>query len=284
MIYPLNHIKWIDKTEIIDQIGDWNRFTITELPSGLEAKVLRLTAHNMDFVIKIWNKGSKPDVEYQYNLMKDLKSKQISVPSPYGWGIDSNNHQVLLMSYDGNPLSSNKGIFVASKMLAKLHRIDVRQLDVHLHRKYDFIEYFYPRITDYPDIRDILIELVKESKMKQTTLIHGDYNLGNILSRDETFTIADWTNAQLGDHRYDFCWASFLIWIYNGEELYHDFVNTYLNEISMTNQEMKLFESLACLRWLLLNRFESLPKNKNTDALINQFILDRSVLPDVFLL
>ena len=50
-------------------------------------------------------------------------------------------------------------------------------------------------------------------------MIHGDYNLGNILDNwtfTDTYTIIDWTNGQYGDPRYDMAWSVFLITVYNG--------------------------------------------------------------------
>lgn len=144
--------------------------------------------------------------------------------------------------------------------------------------------YFYPRIGDHPDITEALQPLLQSAQLKNDTLIHGDFNLGNILASKQKYTIIDWTNAQAGDRRCDFCWASFLIWIYNGEDIYRGFTHTYRSEIDISDEDIERFESVACLRWLLLNRIANVPKNGDTDSRINEFIKGGSLLPQSLLL
>ncbi|TMV46595.1 hypothetical protein FE783_25105 [Paenibacillus mesophilus] len=115
--------------------------------------------------------------------------------------------------------------------------------------------------------------------MNCNTIIHGDYNLGNVLVGPTQYTIIDWTNVQLGDRRYDFSWASFLIRIYNEEVVYQQFIRTYLLEIPTSGDDMARFESIACLRWLLLNRIANVPKNVDTDSRIHDFLLQDSLIP-----
>src|SRR5690606_37613875 len=96
--------------------------------------------------------------------------------------------------------------------------------------------------------------------IKQDCLIHGDYNMGNVLANEEGYVLIDWTNAQLGDARYDSAWASYLLRIYNGEEYGLRFMKAYLATCEGENAlaEWPLFESIACLRWLLLDRVTGL--------------------------
>jgi aminoglycoside phosphotransferase (APT) family kinase protein len=245
----------------------------------MEAEVLKLSWNNEEYVLKIWNKRSKPDVEYQYDVLRRLKSIGVAASTAYGWGIDHNNDKVLLTSYDGSPLTQENDIHTVSKLLADLHRVPVDLFHSDMLRRYDFVTYFFPQINNHPDIKQALLELVEMASMESSALIHGDYNLGNILADQSTYTIIDWTNVQLGDRRYDFAWASFLIRIYNGEDLYRDFTNTYLTEISISSEDILRFEPIACLRWLLINRIASLPNNDDANHRVNDFISSHNLLP-----
>ena len=269
------NIEWKEKTSVVDHMLEaLDNLCLEPLAAGLEAEVYKIRFYPFKAVMKIWNKGSSPDVEYQYQLLKELKRNGISVPEPYGWGICKDSSKILWTSDAGAPISDidlNKLKEIAN-LLLDIHHISFQQLDKSLHRTYDFVEYFYPKINQYPDIRNELIRLVRKAGIKQERLIHGDFHLGNILNRHGLYTIIDWTNAQLGDPRYDVAWASFLIKIYNGEPMYSAFQNEYMEKNSISETDLVVFEALACLRWILLNRLTDIPKNERVIVRVNDVV------------
>ncbi|MGQ8872558.1 phosphotransferase [Paenibacillus sp. TSA_86.1] len=101
--------------------------------------------------------------------------------------------------------------------------------------------------------------MIQRVQIRQKHLIHGDYNLGNIVEMNGKYTIIDWTNGQYGDPRYDMAWSFFLITIYNGEK-YGEFYQAELRAVnsSMPDEE-PAFEALAWLRWVLLSRGGDVP-------------------------
>ncbi|MFB6363474.1 phosphotransferase family protein [Paenibacillus elgii] len=133
-------------------------------------------------------------------------------------------------------------------------------------------------------MRAELLQLVASSGLKQNKLIHGDFNLGNILDNDGRFTIIDWTNAQLGDARYDLAWSNFLIHIYNGEMLASAFRNAYLANREFETEEMLRFEAIACLRWLLLHRIADLPRSETVIQRVNDVIVGNKYLNTTLML
>jgi aminoglycoside phosphotransferase (APT) family kinase protein len=88
-----------------------------------------------------------------------------------------------------------------------------------------------------------------------------DYNLGNILVAGERMTIIDWSNAHVGDVRYDTAWASTLLCIYG--QPHHASVFLHAYEVNAaapaTRRERAMMEAIAGLRWILLNRSYALP-------------------------
>lgn len=267
--------KWIEQTTILNDIlNESNEITVSHLPPGLEAEVVRVNSEYGSAVVKIWNQGSSADVGYQYKLLKVLFDNGISVSKPYGWGYDEDSNKVLVTSFDGNSVSTidDQTIKMISRLLVEIHKTSINQLDTSMHRRFDFIDYFFPRIKEHTDIYNILRRLVEQSNMQQDCIIHGDYNLGNIVEEQGKYTIIDWTNAQLGDVRYDVAWSGFLILIYTDEESYLSFIKTYMELNGFPEEQLKLFEAIACLRWILLNRIVTLPKNYNTLRMINNML------------
>ena len=270
----LRGITWIERTKFIDELLE-QELTVSKLPSGLEAEVMKFSSTTNSVVLKLWNKESNPDVHFQHVLLSALRHRGIAVSSSYGWGYTASNHKVLLTSFDGSPISTLTDQIVKdfADLLLRLHQVSLHELDSTLHKKYDFIPYFYPGIEEHQDIQVELVQLVNSSNLQQNTFIHGDFNLGNILDDQGKYTIIDWTNAQLGDARYDLAWASFLINLYNGEELAAAFRNAYVSKSEFDMEEIQRFEAIACLRWLLLSRITDVPKNEKTIERINEIII-----------
>lgn len=264
---PIREVNWRDKSKVIDSLSNSSSLTVVPLDSGLEAEVAKICLDKASFVLKVWNRTSKPNVEGQYKLLKALYSQGISVSEPLGWGMDENENPVLLTSFDGSPVKKvNQSILISlANILSDIHKFPVEGLDGSILHQYDFIDYFYPKIEEHIDIQELLNQLVDRSKIKQDKLIHGDFNLGNILESKGKYTVIDWTNGQLGDPRYDIGWSIVLIRIYVGQrygDMYHSAF--LLVENQYTIEELELFEAIACLRWILLNRIADLPNGKET--------------------
>ncbi|MEK5476120.1 aminoglycoside phosphotransferase family protein [Paenibacillus sp. FSL R5-0407] len=259
---------------------------ISPMPSGLEADVYKISTTTADLVLKVWNRDSKPDIAKQYELLQGLFNQGIPLSEPLGWGIDADNNQVLLTGYGGTPVAKlNKlKLETLADILTGIHSVPIESLpSPEALPKYHFVSYFFPSIDGHADIKEILLPLVEDSQVGQYRLIHGDYNLGNILEMNGRFTIIDWTNIQLGDPRYDAAWSIFLMRIYASERngsLYRSFLlakNTYLGG------DMERFEAIACLRWILLNRIAGLPMGKNTLAVVRAIVKNNVYLDEKLL-
>jgi hypothetical protein len=282
----IRDINWIEGSSVIDYLSDHSAsLTAIPLDSGLEAEVTRICIFESSFVLKVWNRTSKPNVEIQYKLLNAFYTRGLSVSQPLGWGLDKNMNPVLLTSFDGSPIVKvNQSLLITFvKMLTEIHRFPLEELDASLLQKHDFIEYFYPVIEDHIDIRNLLEQLVKNSDMKQDRIIHGDFNLGNILNADGKYTVIDWTNGQIGDPRYDIAWSIVLIRIYVGERYGAVYYSSFLSENQYTADELELFQAIACLRWILLNRIADIPKGKDTFTRVKNILKNNTYLNESFL-
>ncbi|OZQ88579.1 aminoglycoside phosphotransferase [Paenibacillus sp. VTT E-133291] len=257
--------------------------TIHLMDEGFEAEVLKIRSDEGSYVLKTWSKSSKPDVQFQYRLLEVLSERGIAVSKPVGWGINPNGDKVLLTSFDGTPIHkvNNKVMKELASILARIHQIDIAELEHIQLPKYDFIDYFFPEANEHADLNLALISLVEQTPMKQNRIIHGDFHLGNIVEEQQRFTVIDWTNGQLGDPRYDFAWSLILLKIHISERYADMFRSAYLLENFMEQDELEVFEAWACLRWILLNRRGSTPKGPKVTKRVRSILGSNGFLKDL---
>ena len=271
----ISDITWMERSPDIQSLLLCNdSIQIDSMDSGLEADVYRINTIDVSFVLKVWNKQSRPDISTQYHVLEAMYQRGISVSKPYGWGVDSDQNPVLLTSFDGvsiNKLNKLKVTTIAN-ILCDIHTIPTDKIDTYILPQYNFVDYFFPAIDSHLDIKELLIELVATVNLAQTHLIHGDYHLGNIVESEEMYTVIDWTNVQLGDPRYDIAWSIILLWIYAGERNSSIYRAVFLSHNNYTLEETEKFEAIACLRFILLNRIAKVPKRENTISTVKTIL------------
>ncbi|NOU68938.1 phosphotransferase [Paenibacillus sp. LMG 31461] len=282
-----NGIEWKERNPILnDLFHSGAELTFSPLSPGLEAEVMKITLGENHFVLKVWNKRSKPDVARQYRLLEALLYQKIRVSAPIGYGQTEAGDAVLLTRYHGTTVTKvSPSIFKKiTTVLADIHRLSPDDLAGMELAKYDFITYFFPGIEAFPAMKVNLIDLVDAADLKMDRLIHGDFNLGNILEEDGHYTVIDWTNGQLGDPRYDLSWACLLLRIYVSESKYLTFLYKYQEENPVVTGELEIFEAMACLRWLLLDRIAGVPKYPNTMKRVRKIVRDNPFINENVLL
>jgi Ser/Thr protein kinase RdoA (MazF antagonist) len=283
---PIGTIDWVEKTELLDNFLDQQSIlTSHPMDQGMEAEVLRISSDTESFVLKIWNKRSKPDIGFQFRLLQLLSERGLSVSTPLGWGKNADGDPILFTTFDGVPVlkSDEKKMTAVANILSSIHQMDGNELEKLDLPKYAFIGYFFPGVNDHPDINSALRSLVQRSEIKQVHLIHGDFHLGNILEKNDQYTVIDWTNGQLGDPRYDFAWSLVLKKIYLSARHADVFRSAYLLEQPIHQEELEAFEALAYLRWIYLHRKKGVPKGPQTIEKVrslitqNRFLIDGAV-------
>lgn len=280
----LRDIRWTEKSKIIEQLLNEDD-TLEEIPldAGMEAEVIRFSSPEMSVVLKIWNKGAVPDVQFQYDVLQALKHKGISVSEPLGWGIDGQSNQVLLTSYGGKPMDvvDREKISELAKLLAGIHLFPA---DGIAFPSFDFISYFFPAIDKHPDLHEEVQRLFRMADYCSDHVIHGDYHIRNVLVNGGKYTVIDWTNVQMGDPRYDVANAAFLTRIYVGERDYEAFLTAYRENGPSLAMDLEVFEAIACLRWLLLHRMGGLPMFEDTISRVNEVLRNDRYLAGKFML
>ncbi|MFB9275406.1 phosphotransferase [Cohnella cellulosilytica] len=207
-------------------------------------------------------------------LLRVLSERGIAVPEALGWGLDPNGDQALLTAYGGESVAkANAGTMSAlAGILSAIHRIPVGSLKGVKLPKHDLAAYFFPGVEAYPDLEQALRRLTARIPETSDRIIHGDYHLQNIVERDGEYAILDWTNGQAGDFRYDFAWACVLIRIYASERLASAFRAAYLRANPIPPEELRLFEGIACLRWMLLHRRGGVPQGPRTVKKVREIV------------
>lgn len=279
----LHNIQWNEQDDLLHKLlQSTDEITQHPLEQGFEAEVIKLSCAQGDLVLKIWNQQAKPDVEAQYQLLQFLFAKGIAVSKPMGWGVLHNEDQVLLTTFDGTALANmnKKKIVQTATLLSAIHHVKITESEYALLPKYDFVDYFFPDVATYPDISDILYHVMPMITLEQNRVIHGDFHLGNILNKQDWYTVIDWTNGQLGDARYDVVWSMTLQKIYISERYAEVFRDAYLAEHPIAEEELHIFEALACLRWILLARQGGITVQPQAQQNIKQVIANNPFLAE----
>ncbi|MFC9709220.1 phosphotransferase [Paenibacillus sp. NPDC056933] len=287
MRLTLESIRWVELDEEIRCLLG-KPYQMLPLSPGLEADVVKVECADHSCVLKIWNKDSKPNIQNQYELLSKLYESRVQVSKPYGWGMDVDQNQVLLTSYDGEPIAklSKTKLEHLARLLIQVHGYEVNgteNVGSDLIPQYDFLQYFFPSIDIHEDIHQILTSLLQQIEYRQDKLIHGDYNLGNVLEADHQYTVIDWTNGQLGDPRYDMAWSIFLMTIYVGERNGKVYSALFKSLTEYTPDDAEIFEAMACLRWILLKRVANVPMGPGVMQRIKKIIGNNSYLHDELL-
>ena len=80
----LNEIDWEEKTDVLKSLLGLHSIHSSPLLPGLEAEVIKYCTDDSCFVLKIWNKTSKPNIENQFRLLQTLYERGLPVPEACG--------------------------------------------------------------------------------------------------------------------------------------------------------------------------------------------------------
>lgn len=263
----LSSMEWIATTNKLSNLMDEETvLTIDKIEQGFEAETVKINGSQQSFVMKIWNKQSKPNIAQQFELLLYLQAQHAAIAEPIGWGVDAAGNSVLLSSYNGTTIRKVNELQLAeiANILHQLHQINVPEtLDMQL-PSYSFTAYFYGGIEKYTDLLELFQLLMSNVDLQYTSVIHGDYHLGNLVEEDGQYTIIDWTNGQLGDKRFDLMWSIMLYKLYVSEYYAQLLLTAYLKQSDLQQEELHIFEALACVRWILLHKNGSVPVQSHT--------------------
>ncbi len=177
------------------------------------------------YVIKRWKRDftHKPPHE-QFNFLNEALSLHLPVTRPVGWGTDHSGRSILATDYGGQPVNSpsDQELAVFAFALAKIHKAPIQSIQLQAPKNNqvfleELLENQFPGLDSQHDILRIMKYLRKNIPAEHFSLIHGDYNLGNLLLKDDRLAVIDWTTSRIGDYRYDLAWSGFLLWIYRNE-------------------------------------------------------------------
>ena len=278
-------IQWQDQSEDFRQwLAVLADIELRRLAPGQEADTWVLARGGRPaYVLKVWNKGIRADAKEQHRFLSHARQAGLPVPRSVGWGRDEGGHQILATRFAGYPIDqpTDEQIRRCARLLAQVHATPVGSFERAGYGHDDPLEYLltrhFPRLEHHPDIAAILRQLKAAIPRREGGLIHGDYNLGNILVAGERMTIIDWSNAHVGDVRYDTAWASTLLCIYGQPHHASVFLLAYEANAAApaTRRERALLEAMAGLRWLLLNRSFTLPLGREKQPQMVDFVHQR---------
>lgn len=269
----LHAIQWKERSDELKRLLEPDaQVNIVALPSGLEADIYKMTTDGESYVLKVWNRESRPNIALQYAILSRLHRQGISVSRPYGWGYDEHQHQVLLTSYDGLPIRevTEDKLTVLARILTDIYQAGAAMIEERLIPKYDFTSYFFDSVGQYEDLQSVPQQLLPLARVSHSHLIHGDFHLLNVLEQNGQYAVIDWTNVQAGDARYDIAWSVTLIRIHLSEQYARHYLAEIRKRFPIPEAEYEIFEAIACLRFLFLQRTNHQNLNDHArDALLN---------------
>jgi aminoglycoside phosphotransferase (APT) family kinase protein len=234
---------------------------------GIEGETLILSRDGSPaYVIKRWNRVIPADARAHHAFLGQALAAGLPVPDPAGWGVDGEGNQVLATRFAGHPMAqpSDADIADCARILARIHASQPDRFHLegpppgedpmdHL------IPRHFPKPTEHPDLAGLLARLKEGVTRLRPAMVHGDFNLGNVMDLGGRKTVIDWW-LRLGDHRYDAAWASTLLWIYETERAREVFIETYdARARSPLAEEWRTFEAMAALNWIVLDRTVGAP-------------------------
>lgn len=238
--------------------------------TGREAEIWHLgDAERPAFTVKRWTRWRHVDAGAAHDVLLALAASGLAVSGAAGWGIDQEGNGILAMRHAGRPLTpgeANDCIEQFGRELAAIHRTPLEAIE-HVARRDDtttidhLLHRYLFNLDAHPDIAAILATLQDTIPPSEARLIHGDFHLGNALTRNGRLIICDWTEARIGDMRWDLALANILLLIYTGEEAYERFLAAYrlAAEAPPNQEELRQFEVIAGLYWLFLARTATVP-------------------------
>ncbi|MFD0672153.1 aminoglycoside phosphotransferase family protein [Cohnella sp. GCM10027633] len=277
----LARTSWTIKQDWLDDLlSRAESVTVDAMQAGLEATVHKVMLDGGSYVLKVWDKHSKPDIAYQYRLLLALSEHGIPVSKPLGFGLTEDGNGALLTSDDGAPLTKldKRAHASIAGLMADVHRFPYDPAGDLRVDKHDFVSYFYPGIAEQQDLRQALLEWIGEVGIRQDAVIHGDLHLGNLVEADGRYTAIDWTNGQLGDPRYDLMWMVVITRLYVSDRHADGLLQAYSALIAYPEAELRAFEAIAFARWLLLHRQGALPVDAKTKKRIAAMISNNPLL------
>lgn len=281
---PLD-IRWIERTATFQRWLAQNPAAVPQvLHESREATIWVLpTGAAPVYVIKRWTPGRWVDARANYRLLHSLGSLGLPAVAPVGWGYDGEDGQLLAMQYAGHPVdrASQVDIEAFGRTLGSIHAAPLDQLDLAPPADssvfFDRLrERFFDGVEAFEDLTALLHQARRQLPSLETVLIHGDYHLGNVARGAAGLSVLDWSEAQLGDWRYDLAWAELLTLIYTGPRAQDIFMEAYVSASGRSlRQGLRPYEIVAAIRWLLLSRTAPFPVPVAWQQTVEAFLQSR---------
>ncbi len=231
--------------------------------------------HTIPLILRVYRRNSNR-AKIEFSILSALKSRGISVPSPYLWKKNSEtlSRSFLIMEQIPGKLLSDyifhsnsdklkmEGITMFIREMVHIHNYDWRNelnnsfsfniLDIKSNPYvyvYNLIS-FPKRMTSLHNINDLkpLIDWLDDNKVKteNLSLLHGDYHMNNvIITPQKKLVVIDWADIKLGDFRHDLAFA-IVATSSAGTDVQETFVDLYqtYSDLQVTNIEYFLILSI----------------------------------------
>jgi aminoglycoside phosphotransferase (APT) family kinase protein len=230
---------------------------------GVEAETLLLAVSGEpEYVIKRWRRGFRGDARQQYEFLVEAYRLGLPVPEAAGWGSDEQGRQVLATTFVGHAVDAfnNEHLRRSARLLARIHALPAAEVRLlPLSRPQDPLGLSFARYVHdlgaYPGVSSAVAHLRTTIQATPPGLVHGDFNLVNVLIKGRRLTAIDWTNVAVGDGRCDAAWATAVLRIYTTRERSELFEREYTFAAGPINErQWTVRVALAAVQWILFDQ------------------------------
>ena len=252
---------------------------LSELGEGWETDLFRLMLtgtqngepESLELVLRLY-KGSNPleQAEKEFSLMMDIPRFGIATPRVDALVPDRSilEHPFIVMEHiQGGTLEARIGSEGVSRwldpmmeVLARLHAVPFAELipesGMPVPRSDERLAYVgellnemdqvieQNRLVDFAPTMNWLHEREALGTSTRPVLIHNDYHPQNILLREGSLVVIDWSFAEIGDFRMDLAWSILLFGVMAGGDYRAALLEAYERAAGAQVENFEFFEAL----------------------------------------
>jgi len=258
-------------------------------------------------VIRIFSDHAAKTSEKEYKVMMKLGEQGYPVPAVFHneYGEDVLRKPFIIMEYlAGNTMnyrfdkasdSEREDLYRKMiELMVDLHRVKVSHVfpENKLRDTDDYLDSIFSTIDEritwtkldwVSPVLDWLKERRNKVEIGELSVLHGDFHGSNIMFREDgTPSVIDWSQANVGDYRFDLAWTIILYSTFGGS-FFRDLLLNLYSDVSGTEiKDIEYFEVLGCaVRFLIV--FSSFLNKPDKMGLVTKSEKMTPIISDHFL-
>jgi aminoglycoside phosphotransferase (APT) family kinase protein len=286
-----------------------------EITDGWETKLYKYSINyflndkpaSEQHVIRVFSDNAASTSEKEFHVMMKLRDNGYSVPAVFHNDINGAiiGKPFIIMEYlSGNTMdyrfrcvsdSEREELYKQMiELFVDLHKVGVSKIfpEIKLTDTEDYLSFFLNMIDGriaesklgwVNPVVDWLRERRDDVKVRELSVLHGDFHGRNILYREDgSPAVIDWSGIHVGDYRFDLAWTLILFSTFGGSFFRELLMNLYSDVSGEEITDIEFFEVLGCLV-RLVHVFPSFLKKDDVTGVVSKSEVMTPDISDHFL-